>query len=152
MIVFYRGTSMLSRAIRWFTRSHYSHVAYEQSNGNLIEAWTHGVRMVADYATDHTAGTAVEWYRVEGVTPEQRERAETFMRKQLGKKYDVRGILGFLRHRDIENQERWFCSELVFEAFRQAGVELLARVPAFKVSPGDLNQSPRLILVKSGVC
>lgn len=151
MIVLYKGRSALSRAIRWWTRSDYSHAAWERSNGNLMEAWTHGVRMVADFATDHARGTPVEWYRIEGATLEQRDAIECFLTSQLGKRYDYRGVFGFVSHKDLDNPDRWFCSELIFEACRMAGLPLLARVPAFKVSPGALWAAPRLVLVKTGV-
>lgn len=153
MIVLYKGKSRLSRAIRWWTRTEFSHVGVERANGNFLEAWTHGVRMVADYATDHARGTPVEWYRIEGAKPAQREAMERFIVSQLGKPYDYRGLFGFISRKDYtDNPDKWFCSELVFQACKVAGIDLLARVPAYKVSPGAIWTSPRLVLVKTGVC
>jgi hypothetical protein len=39
-------------------------------------------------------------------------------------------------------------AELVFEAYRRAGVEILVRKEKEFVSPGDLYESPYLVLVK----
>jgi uncharacterized protein YycO len=151
MIVLYKGKSALSRAIRWWTRAPYSHAAWEREGGNLIEAWTHGVRMVASYNTDHTPGTEVEWYEVEAMR-EHKDAVERFLMAQLGKKYDFKAVFGFVWHKDSNDPDRWMCSELIAEAFRQAHAPLLLRAPSFKVSPAILAYSPKLPLVKTGTC
>jgi len=43
-----------------------------------------------------------------------------------------------------EQDEKWFCSELVFQAFKEAGVDLLERIECSQVSPTVLSFSPLL--------
>jgi uncharacterized protein YycO len=80
------------------------------------------------------------------VDPEDRERILAFLNDQVGKVYDFIALLHFVTRRPeyAWEQEKWFCSELVFAAFAAAGIELLARVPAYKVYPAMLSYSPLL--------
>ena len=70
-------------------------------------------------------------------------RAVEFLEAQIGKGYDWYGILRFLPRWRKDN-DRWFCSELAFEALRRAGITLLRDIPATKVTPGGLASSPYL--------
>lgn len=140
MIALYKGTSALSRAIRWRTWSDYSHAAWVCEDGSVIEAWKGGVRHVADQQKQHTPGTAVDLFTV-AMTDEQKWAAQEFLIHQIGKPYDYGGILGFMTRAKSEHPEKWFCSELVFAACLSAGVELLRRIPAWKVYPGMLSLS-----------
>jgi hypothetical protein len=69
-----------------------------------------------------------------------------FLESQIGKKYDFAGILGFGLSANLECKDKWFCSELVFAAAQYAGIELLRRIKAHKVSPGLLDVSPKMKL------
>lgn len=64
---------------------------------------------------------------------------------QVGKGYDYRGIAGFLARKDLDNADKFFCSELVSAAFWKPGIPLLRRLP-HAVAPGDLRDSPLLRL------
>jgi hypothetical protein len=150
MIALYQGKSLVSRLIRWFTWSKYSHVAWLCQDGSVIEAWHRGgVRRQPSLSAVHTPGTRVELFQV--LTHEfrelnyaQREAVETFLTQQLGARYDFLGILGFLTRARMEKHGAWFCSELVTRALNHAGVWPLLRVPACKVAPGLLALSPLL--------
>lgn len=151
MIALFRGRSLLSRLIRWHTRSPYSHAAWICGDGQCLEAWSGGVRKVESVSEQHKPRTWVEYYAVEGMTPEMRDAAERFLTTQLGRPYDTWGIIGFITRRGRHPNGKWFCSELVFEACRVAGVELLARTEAWEVSPGMLCRSTRLRPVLTSV-
>ena len=43
MIALYKGTSALSRIIRWRTWSDYTHAAWVFQDGSVIEEWKGGV-------------------------------------------------------------------------------------------------------------
>lgn len=90
-------------------------------------------------------------FAVAGLTEEQEKAVEQFLRAQVGKPYDYTMVARFISRRKASHGQagKWFCSELVFAAFRQAGVELLSRVEPWAVSPGLLAMSPRLVLDKS---
>jgi hypothetical protein len=48
-IALYQGKSLISRAIRWQTRSQYSHAAFLLDDGSLIEAWQPCVREITPF-------------------------------------------------------------------------------------------------------
>ena len=152
MIALYRGKSLASRLIRACNWSDYSHAAWvdEQAGGRTWEAWRKGVTCARDISENHTPGTTVELYHVP-MTHEARLRVRDFLLSQQGKGYDWSGALSFITRprRRQNNQDRWFCSELVFEAFRAGGINLLMRIPAHKVYPGLLAYSPLLAHVKT---
>lgn len=146
MIALYHGKSMVSRAIRLLNWSDYSHAAWvDPVTGHVWESWGKGVTCSQDLGSAHLAGTKVDLFHV-SATREQRLRILDFMTAQIGKKYDYRGVFHFITRRPAQarDQDRWFCSELVFEAFRAAGIHLLCRIPAWKVYPGLLAYSPLL--------
>jgi len=146
VIALYQGKSVISRAIRVFNWSDYSHAAWmDPADGTIIEAWHRGgVSHVPAFSTNHTPGTRVELYGVTGETPEQTAIIRAFLLDQVGKSYDYLGIMGFVfRSPRLHSKRRWFCSELVAEAYATAGLPLL-RLPAFKVYPGMLAASPML--------
>jgi hypothetical protein len=146
MIALYKGRSLISRIIRCVNWSDYSHAAWVDTvNNYVIEAWSGGVRKADSLHTNHTPGTIVDVFDVD-VTVAQREAIAQFMLLQVGKRYDYRGIVHFITRRSesAAGQDRWFCSELVLAAYRAAGIDLLSRIPAYKVFPGMLAYSPLL--------
>jgi len=150
-----KGISLTSRLIRWWQWGFpYTHIAYclDLSDPNdpiVVEAWWNGVRH-GKFSEVHTPGTEFEVYSVQ-VTERQKERIEDFLQQQLGKPYDWLGILGFpLRNWKLERKNRWFCSELVFTAFKQAGIELLKNTHPSEVSPRLFLKSPLLKFEYSG--
>lgn len=163
-IALYQGVSVISRAIRWQTRSVYSHAAvvfdfdiqmtappqYGRAKivnihaGNVIEAWRGGVRLSASLSANHTPKTRVDLFTFKEPLKQSEALAIThFLVSQLGKPYDYVSILRFLtRTRDNEfDCDRWFCSELAFQAFAVGGRRLLARTPAWKVPPAWIAMS-----------
>lgn len=144
MIAFYRGTSILSRMIRWFNWSIYSHVSWIEWDGDKseIEAWRPKVQRVAHWGANHKPGTRVDLYQV---SPELSEDAHAnlvaFLTSELGCGYDYFGIVGFILRIKGPARKRWFCSELVFEALLHAGRRVLSNVEPYQVSPGLLATS-----------
>ena len=144
-----KGISLTSRLIRWWQWGFpFTHVAFvvdlkDKNDPVVIEAWWNGVRQ-GKFSEVHTPRTEFAIYSVQ-VTEEQKEKIEEFLHRQLGKPYDWLGILGFpLRNWKLESKNKWFCSELVFTAFKQAGVELLKNTHPSEVSPRLFLKSPLL--------
>lgn len=140
-ILLFRGRGLISRLIRWQTRSVYSHAAIMTRAGTIIEAWHRGgvrEKNLSDYRD-------IDFFVVPDMSPEQWDRAIAFARGQLGKRYDYLGVIRFVTRRRHLSSRRMFCSELVFAALAAAGVGLLKRIPAPKVSPAMLALSPLLI-------
>lgn len=161
LLLDYHGVSLVSRAIRWRTWSDSSHTAIVITEhtrsldagempaflrrAEMVEAWIHGgVQKRRGIHVGHTPGTEIDVYAIE--TPfADVDAVQLFLTLQLGKRYDYRGVLGFMSRRDgAQRHDRWFCSELVMAAVAHGGCRLLERVPPHRVSPGQLITSPLL--------
>jgi len=147
-IALYRGTSKVSRIIRWQTRSCYSHAALiDTATRQVFEAWHKGgVLGWHDAGHIHTPGTVVDVYvPLQTLSADEETKILVWCSLQRGKGYDFRGVLRFLdRQRHVDNDLRWFCSELVFTAFLNLGRALLVHIPAYAVAPAHLAWSPLL--------
>lgn len=149
-ILLFHGRGIVSALIRWQTRGKYSHAALQFKNGSIVEAWQgEGVRLLSK--PKHGL-SGVDTFAVSGLSEQQERYAHEFAMARLGHKYDYRGVLRFVSRRKAEDNERWFCSELVFSTVAYAGVELFARTQAWEVSPSMLARSPYLVQThKDGV-
>lgn len=150
-VLLFKGKSVVSRLIQWQTRSPYSHVAVELDDGRIIEAWhIGGVSMYKDraaMAVYHEVGTEIDVYKPWALTAAQALNVERFLVSQVGKKYDFRSVFRFVSRRSAKENDKWFCSELVAEAFKYAGYPLL-HGEAANFSPRDIAMSPNLALVE----
>lgn len=132
---------LVSKGVQFRTFSWASHVDFVTSEGTLIGAdWKEGV---IEKEFDQNNYKRVERYEVKG---SDQELVEAYMVSQLGKKYDFGAIFGFLSRTDkFENQDKWFCSELVAWAFKESGTPMLnPDVDLHVISPGNLLMSPLL--------
>jgi uncharacterized protein YycO len=149
----FRGAGLLSGSIRWLTKSAYSHVGIVyifEDRRYCIEAIGSGVRLalVSELVKRYAGG--IDHFQLPTATPAQRKGAISFAFQQLGKLYDTDGVVGFLRflitgrksrsHRRAVNRERWFCSEIVTEAYRRQGFRFAADASAY-TSPSDIAAS-----------
>lgn len=143
-LLLFKGRGIISRLIRWQTRSKYSHAAIlvDEESSTIIESWQ-GAGVRSKKITDWRD---IEVFNVD-LQGEHKEAAVLmFLIDQVGKHYDYSGVIRFVSRRKpprADNQ-KWFCSELVFAAFQYAGVNLLERIDAAAVSPGLLALSPKL--------
>jgi uncharacterized protein YycO len=143
-VLLFRGRGAMSMAIRWQSRSIYSHAAIQLRDGSIIESWQ-GSGVQRKILTD--------WKDIDAFDvvdcPERRweldeEGCEAFLVNQIGKGYDYKSVLRFISRRKGGEPDRWFCSELVYAAIRYAGVDLFLRCEPWRVSPGMLLYSPLL--------
>ena len=143
----YTGHSLLSKYIQLFTWSNVSHSAafYPPIDGEfhqVIEAWRRGVTR-NHWNTNHQKGTIIDVYRIP-CNPEQAKAFYHGLEQELGKGYDFLGVFGFRIRMCIQRPNRWFCSELIFQKAKEAGIILLANIPAWKVSPDKLELIPTI--------
>ena len=61
---------------------------------------------------------------------------------QIGKPYDWLGVLGIGLHRDWQEPDRWFCSEMAAWAFHEAGRPLFRPDALYRVTPQHLWMLP----------
>lgn len=116
----HHGTSWVSRAIQWQTRSDVSHISTIQPDARLVEAREpHGV--VCDRSL-HDCRERVDVFFL-AVSAGNRVAARRFVLRELEARagYDWVGILRFVSHRRKEAPaERWFCSEFACATARAA--------------------------------
>ena len=141
-ILLFKGRGMVSRLIRWQTNGQYSHAALQLPNGRIIEAWHKPAKVRLRSRLEDWSN--VEAYDVEGMDAAQWSMAMAWAHRQIGKKYDFGGVFRFLTRRRKDQDEKWFCSELVFQAVKEGGVDLLSRIKGAQVSPVVLSFSPLL--------
>lgn len=138
---------MVSRAIKFQTRSKYSHAAVMLDDGSVIEAWQgEGVRHIQSPTDGHKPGTPIDVFNIDAEY--DTGLVEAFLINQLGKKYDYKSVFRFISRRDTALDDAWFCSELTVEAFRAGELHLL-RGPSSIMSPRDVAISPYITFVKT---
>lgn len=78
--------------------------------------------------------------RVEVPAPEEmRQKFYDFLLAQEGKPYDMTGILAFVLGRDWQEEDSWFCSELIAAALSACGwLPNKLVVASNKITPPDL--------------
>ncbi len=142
----HNATTPLSRLIRWrqWGRGpvHVAHVEEMDGPrpGRVIEAWWPRVRH-GDWLDAHHQDDEISLHAIPA-TPDQRQAFHEFMLAQVGRRYDLLGLVGFMALRaDIQERDAWFCSELIAAAARAA------RIPLFnwdEVLPAQIT--PALLL------
>lgn len=147
----YQGISAISKAIRWQTRSKYSHIGIELDDGSVVEAWHKGgVQHSESFRTLHTPGTKVDVYRV--TLPVDVDSFEKWLLEQVGKQYDFRSVARFLTRREVPLDDKWFCSELYgYGLWKAGGLKILNGNPS-EWSPRDVAMSPFHHFVRTVVC
>ena len=144
-ILLFRGRSVISGLIRWQTRSKYSHAALLCPDGEVLEA----LEFSGVVKARPSCLAGVDAFRIKGDAGEQiLLNAIEFASSQIGKGYDYSSIFRFISRRECSGSgrqnRRWFCSELVFQACKENGLELLHGLDACKVHPGMIATSPFL--------
>ena len=121
--------SLLLRTALWSPWSHCAIVDGEE----VIEAAAFGgvrARPLADMLADATKMAIL-------TLPGDEQAVIAAARSQIGKPYDWQGVLGFGFRRRWQDDDAWFCSELVAWAFAKAGSPLFRTQP-WRITPRDL--------------
>lgn len=123
-----------SWAIRAFTWSRWSHVSIVDGDEVIEAVAIHGVRRAAllqrlDDAVDHAFAD------LQCVDPEIVIAAAE---SQIGKPYDYTAVAGMGLHRDWQEMDSWFCSELIAWAFEEGKSGLFRPGSLHRVSPEHL--------------
>ncbi len=128
--------------IEWFSQGIYSHVDTVLPDGRLLGARSDvvggapaGVQIrKPDYATfirKLIVPLPCEWPILDAFN--------NFIHAQIGKPYDSTAILAFAFGRDWQEEDSWFCSELVAAALSKAGYFIYPlAAPANKITPDSL--------------
>jgi len=137
---FCRGSGLASAAIGWFGGSYYSHVTTLLPDlRTVIDARLRGG--VQRRPVSYLRGEQVDWYKLSCESSEA-NAVYRFLTAQLGKRYDVRGILDFVTgsNRDPHwtRRDAWFCDELAAASWIAAGIAKrpFKHLPLFRITPG----------------
>lgn len=147
----HHGSSFVSRAIRWQTRSEWNHISvciddlvYEAMEGVGVR-----VRSIQSIAEDVLARRerVISLRLLQDVSDESVSEMRAFLHSQIEKPYDYTMVLRFISRVNRESDEssaKWFCSELAFAAARLIDVHLFRNTSAWEVTPGLFVRSPLL--------
>lgn len=130
-----------SAFLRWTQRCPHSHCEIDFGEYS-IGARSTGVKKYTDYP--HF--THREFFHVT-VTDIQYELFYEFMHSKIGDGYDFRAYLGFVLFKNTHKSSKWFCSEIIQDAFVHAGIDVIQNTPSYYCMPRDFWISP---LVKEG--
>jgi uncharacterized protein YycO len=150
-------TDLLSFIIRVATSSDFSHAAICSKPGLLVEARGFGVARVAldRLAVRELSNVRVLRLRSETVSnaAEIAAKAAEYAEAAVFSRYSYVGAaLALLPRLSIERRyDEFFCSHLVAEAYRTAGVELLPGIDPTKTVPGAIAESPHLADITASV-
>lgn len=132
-VYLYSGRTPVEWAVRWQSRSKYSHAAIE-IRGWLYEALCFQGVVKRGVKEHDRKADCFDVY----TSPHQRDVMRDWLNTVVGQKYDWLGVARFVSRRNGGHPNRWFCSELVYEALSRANMPLFERTQAWEVSPGDL--------------
>ena len=123
-VIFARSNHIISRLIRWRTKSQWSHVGIIDGGYVIEAAGKQGVvrTSLADFYCRYST-TEIRFI------PGNANRAKA----KLGAKFDIWGIWGVALKSSLEHSDKWFCSELVALASDHIGDQ-----HAHKVTPEHL--------------
>ncbi len=122
--------AVLIRAITW---SDWSHVALIDGEDAIEATWSAVcVTPLADVIAKHSAHCIVDMPCEDAVA------VLAAARSQVGKPYDLTALFGLLAHRDWQEPDAWFCSELVAWSFAQGGSPLFRPDALHRVTPQHL--------------
>lgn len=144
-IVLFKSKGIIGTLIRWQSRGQFSHAALLAETGEVFESREFiGVRKLPSLRDAIQKGDVVEVFDIPSMTYAQKMHVIRFCESHLGKKYDYVSVLRFVSRRKESRASRskWFCSELVFDALKDAGVLLFAETHGWEVSPDLLRRSP----------
>lgn len=118
----YKGISVPSQLIKWFTRGEYSHISiYHPEVNKQMEQWPHTGDFTTAYfdysdMSVHTPGTPFEVWSI-AVTEAEYEYCMEYWQLAADRKekYDWRGVMDFMIKGDENAEGRSFCSEIAIK-------------------------------------
>ena len=133
-ILLHKGRGLFSRLIQLQTRSPYSHASFLTRFGTIIESregkGVHTMEFDGDLS-------GVDVFEIPSFTDEDWKIVHGHALDRVGSKYDWRSVFRFVTRKSAKKNNRYFCSELVYESVQAAGLNLLARI-----APALLALSP----------
>lgn len=146
-VIFSTGPHLGSFLLRTVLFSEWSHCGIVMEDGKtVIEASSkYGV-----VETPIEKFTRYGKWAIQTIPVPDEAAAYASARAELGKGYDWIGLLGLAITRRLQDDDNWFCSELVQHVKESGGVADL-RYDKWRVTPRDLWNLPYPILAAQGI-
>jgi uncharacterized protein YycO len=153
-LFFTTSGSIFSQAVRFRTWARYSHVQLitlcaEVDGERMIDVVSADVDAVKCRAVREGEWSDYAILSCPEMTIRERSDVVKFCFSKIGAGYDFLGLADFLFNADLQAEDRFFCSELVYLAYEAAGRPLLKRIDHAFVSPMHLYISPILAVIES---
>lgn len=130
--------------IRKVTWSDWSHVAIIDGEAIVEATWPRvRVSTLSEIKAAHS-----KWVIVE-IPCKDDEVALAAAYSQVGKPYDLVGAIGLGLHRNWEDRDKWWCSEIIPWALKEAGTNLFRDDTISRITPQHLWMLPFKIIEKS---
>jgi len=146
-IILSKDNSIISRIIKYLTKSEYSHVSIMVDACYIAESiGFESVQIKRFYETDYDV------FRVVGLTDEQKEKIGEFIIQNLNHKYDYFRLISMAFHIifkwNVVNISKWYtCDEFVLLSFLNANIDLLPDKDIDEITPNDFASSDMLTRV-----
>ena len=158
-ILLYKGKGFRSWLIQWGTKSPYNHVAVMVSpEMNLgVESNTGHQSGVQAFDVKQFKAGEIDVFRVKSRYPFNKSTVISYLVAHLGAKFDWIGVsaLGLMKflsfftafkaftwHNEFQRKKDYFCSELVYEAFKAGNLDIVPEIDEAAVtSPADISKS-----------
>ena len=112
---FHRGNHLLGKVIRFFSRGDFNHVSIRI--GKYVYESHIDTGVTKTLYSKWESWSVVESFLVE---VEDTKAIEKWLKKQVGKKYDIWGVLSFMWIWAKPAEGKWFCSELAMVTLAKA--------------------------------
>ncbi len=143
-LLFSTSRHPFSAVIRAITWSRWSHVALVDGDSVIEAAAPHGVQRTPLCA----ALARARDFAFVDIACRDQAAAIAAAESQIGKPYDYTALAGLYLHRDWQQDDAWFCSELVAWAFEKTQQPLLRSEVVRRVSPQHLWMLPPAQVVR----
>jgi uncharacterized protein YycO len=150
-IVLFKGTSFISRIIRFISKGEYTHVALAINSEEIIEA----DRFIKTRVRKLSEGESVILMR-SSITEEQGQGIANYALTLVDNEYDYLSVfIWFIRllfsshiYGIFNNANRLYCSEVVDRSYQHEGIDLIIDRETGDVLPSEFILSPRLNFVE----
>lgn len=147
-IISMRGAGLAARLNRVCNNTHIGHVAILTSVQTIIGAFPKTGVKEFPFSPEDACG--IDFFKVSGLSLCEWERAYSFARQQINKRYNLIGEISipFTRIDFDPKRESYFSSQLVYESLESAGLSLFSRLSSNRVTTQHIFNSPELISTK----
>ena len=137
-LIYTNSNLPLSYVIRFLTWSEWSHVGILTPENTVIDS--HIARKgVTEQSFSDFISSDIDKYEIK-VYDSIPDNVYDIARTQIGKPYDWTAVCGIPFRRNWQEDDSWFCSELVAWACKEAGRPLISK-PTWRITQQDIYET-----------